>query len=217
MTYMEYACQLIEQVPVGTPIYTKEVANKFQIQFDLSNKQASAAASVAFKRIMDSKILSDLRFYQKGIYYKTTVTPFGERGINKEQLIADKYLIPDRGYETGLTLLNRMGLVTQMPKEVIIATNIAKECVRTDKKLGVVIRPPRTEINGENKAYLQTLDALELLDKSPVDAEKPYCIIADFIKNKGLHYDKLLYFADRFYNRNTIIQLAHTASEGGYA
>ena len=47
-----------------------------------------------------------------------------------------------------------------------------------DKKLGVTIRPPKAEITAENKSYLQTLDTLELLDKSPIDAEQPYSVIA---------------------------------------
>ena len=35
--------------------------------------------------------MPELRCYQKGVYYRTAATPFGEIGINKEQLIADKY------------------------------------------------------------------------------------------------------------------------------
>ena len=83
------------------------------------------------------------------------------------------------------------------------------------RSLGVVIRPPKTEINAENKAYLQMLDALELLDKAPVDAENSYEIVANHIREKDLRYEKLLFFADRYYNKNTIMQLAHTAGEGG--
>ena len=103
-----------------------------------------------------------------------------------------------------------------MPKEHVIATNMAKECVRTDKKLGVVIKPPKVKISAENKAYLQILNTLELLDKAPIDAEHPYAIVANHIREKDLRYEKLLFFADHYYNKNTIIQLAHTAGEGGY-
>lgn len=216
MTYMDFTCDLLKQVPIGTPIYTGQIAERMADRFTLEFKDAAAATSVAVKRIMDGKIIPDLRFYQKGIYFRTIVTPFGERGIDRERLVADKYLLPDKGYETGLVLLHRMGLTTQMPKEHVIATNMAKECVRTDKKLGVVIRPPKTEINAENKAYLQMLDALELLDKAPVDAENPYEIVANHIREKDLRYEKLLFFADRYYNKNTIMQLAHTAGKGGY-
>ena len=61
------------------------------------------------------------------------------------------------------------------------ATNIAKYCTHLDKKLGVTIRPPKEEITAKNKSYLQMLDALELLDKAPIDAEHPYSVIASHI------------------------------------
>ena len=61
------------------------------------------------------------------------------------------------------------------------ATNIAKYCTHMDKKLGVTIRPHKAEITTENKSYLQMFDALELLDKAPIDAEHPYSVIASHI------------------------------------
>lgn len=217
MTYMDYTQDLLEQMPDCTPIYTKWIAEKLSSRFTLKPKEAAAATSVAVKRIMDANIVPSLRFYQKGIYFRTVVTPFGERGIDMERLIADKYLLPDKGYETGLILLYHMGLTTQIPKEYVIATNAAKECARTDKKLGVTIKPPKIEINVDNKCFLQTLDALELLDKAPIDVEQPYEIIANHIRKNGLSYETLLFFAYRYYNKNTIMQLAHTAGAGGCA
>lgn len=217
MTYMDFTRDLLEQVPAGTPIYTGWIAERMAVRFTLEPKEAAAATSVAVKRIMDMNLVPNLRFYQKGIYFRTVVTPFGERGIDRERLIADKYLLPDKGYETGLILLHRMGLTTQMPKEHVIATNMARECARTDKKLGVTIKPPKVEINTDNKRYLQTLDALELMDKAPVDAEHPYETIASYIIKHDLAYGTLLFFADRYYNKNTIMQLAHTAGEGRYS
>lgn len=215
MTYIDFTCELLQQVPPGMPIYIRQVAEKIANRFALEMKDAAAAASVAVKRIMDGKIIPELRFYQKGIYFRTVVTPFGEREIDRERLIADKYMLPDKGYETGLGLLHRMGLTTQMPKEQVIATNAARECTRTDKKLNIIIRPPKVAVSAGNKAYLQTLDALELMERAPVDAERPYEIIANFIRENNLLYEKLLFFADRYYNRNTVMQLAHTAGEGG--
>ena len=61
------------------------------------------------------------------------------------------------------------------------AANIAKYCTHMDKKLGVTIRPQKAEITAENKSYLQMFDALELLDKAPIDAEHPYSVIASHI------------------------------------
>lgn len=217
MTYINFTCELLQQIPPGMPIYIRQIAEKIASRFALEMKDAAAAASVAVKRIMDGNIIPELRFYQKGIYFRTVVTPFGERGIDREKLIADKYLLPDKGYETGLGLLHRMGLTTQMPKEQVIATNVARDCARADKKLNIIIRPPKVEVNASNRAYLQALDALELMGKAPVDAEQPYEIIANFIRENNLLYEKLLFFADRYYNRNTVMQLAHTAGEGGTA
>lgn len=76
----------------------------------------------------------------------------------KNGWIADKYLLPDIGYETGLTVLHYMGLTSQMPRERVLATNAAKDCARMDKKLGIVIRPPKAPVTAENKDYLQMLE-----------------------------------------------------------
>ena len=196
------------------PIYTDEIVKKVMAKYGLDKKKAAAATAVAMKRIIDGGKIPDLRRYQKGIYYRTLSTLFGETGIDKGRLIADKYLLPDNGYETGLRLLHSMGLTTQMPTEYLLATNSAKDCQRYDKKLGVSVCPPRVHINAENKPYLQTLDALDLLEKAPIDVENPYAVIARHIRRNNLNYETLLYYADRYYNRKTIIQLAHTAGEG---
>lgn len=215
MTYMSYILNIIKRQSPGTPIYSDEIAEGLAAQFRISKKKAAAATAVAVKRIMDGCILPDLRCYQKGIYYRTVVTPFGEMEISREKLIADKYLRPDCGYETGLGLLHHLGLTTQMPAEHMLATNAAKNCIRHDKKLGVSICPPKTKITAENRAYLQTLDAIEFMDKAPVDVQNPYTILANHIRKNGLQYEILLSYADLYYNRRTIIQLAHTASQKG--
>ncbi len=215
MTYIEYICDIIKREDNRVPIYTKHIAENVAEDYNLSEKEAAAAVSVAIKRIIDNHIITELRFYQKGIYYKTVITPFGEAGIKKEMLIADKYILPDIGYETGLSVMNQMGLTTQMPNKRVIVTNVAKECVRTDKRLDIMIKPPKTPVTAENKYYLQTLDVLEMMDKAPIDEQQPYTLIADHIEKRNLRYDKLLALADVYYNQKTILQLAHIASAGG--
>ncbi len=215
MTYTEFVEQYIGLQPLAAPIFTAEISKEMEGHFRLLPAKAAAAASVAVKRILDRKTIPALRFYQKGIYYKTAATPFGEMGIDKEKLIAHKYLNPDQGYDTGAGLLYRMGLTTQIPNERLIATNAARECVRRDEKLNVSICPPRTRITADNKAYLQTLDALEQMDHAPIDTEEPYQTLADHIRRLHLQYGTLLSLADRFYPQRTIMQLAHTAAKGG--
>jgi hypothetical protein len=211
MTYIEFVQGYIKDQPEGSPIYTDKIADALADHYGLEKKKAAAAAAVAVKRIMDGEIVPDLRFFQKGIYYRTTATPSGETGIYKEQLIANRYLANDNGYETGPGLLHNLGLTSQIPNERIIATNSIKDCLRHDDKLGVSICPPKTRINAENKAYLQLLDALDIMESAPIDAENPYGILAEHVRTSGLQYERLLYYADNFYNRRTIINLAHTA------
>ena len=213
-TYVEYVYGELSKKQIGAPIYTGEIGAKMEKFFNLGPKAAAAAASVAFKRILDGKAMPELRFYQKGIYYRTAETPFGEMGINKEQLIADKYLLPDIGYETGPAVLHRMGLTTQMPRGRLLATNAAKDCMRADKKLGVLVRPPKVAVNARNKDYLQTLDVLDMMERAPVDEKHPHLVVARHIEKHKLRYDVLFYLAGNYYNRRTVLELARTASAG---
>lgn len=212
--YTDFICEKICVVPEGIPIYTRQLAEKIAVAYQLSKREASVATAVAVKRVMDKGVIPELRCYKKGVYYRTAATPFGEIGINKEQLIADKYLLPDIGYETGLTVLYKIGLISQMPRERILATNVAKGCMRTDRKLDVIIRPPKTIITAKNKDYLQVLDMLELVEKAPIDEKHPFEVLADYIQKKELQYIILLALADRYYNYRTLLCLAHTANKG---
>ena len=212
--YTDFICEKICVVPEGIPIYTRQLAEKIAVAYQLSKREASVATAVAVKRVMDKGVIPELRCYKKGVYYRTAATPFGEIGINKEQLIADKYLLPDIGYETGLTVLYKIGLISQMPRERILATNVAKGCMRTDRKLDVIIRPPKTIITAKNKDYLQVLDMLELVEKALIDEKHPFEVLADYIQKKELQYIILLALADRYYNYRTLLCLAHTANKG---
>lgn len=215
MTYGQYIEQYINQQPIAAPIYTADISQKLAEQFQMPMEKATRAAAVAVKRLMERQVIPVLRFYQKGIYYRTSVTPFGEMGIDKEKLIAHKYLNPDRGYDTGAGLLYRMGLTTQLPNERLIATNVAQDCVRRDERLNVSICPPKTTITAENKAYLQILDAMDLMERAPIDIEKPYCVLAEHIRHGKLEFGVLLALADQYYPQRILLHLAHTAREGG--
>lgn len=214
MSYVNFALNYLEKYEVGKPIYSADITNELVKQFGLAADKAGAAVAVTMKRIMDRSLKPNLRFYQKGIYYLTDETPFGEIGINTEQLIVDKYLLHDQGYEGELTFLYQLGLTTQIPRERELVTNQIKNCVRYDKRLGVTIRPPKTEITKENKLYLQLLDTLEKMDKAPIDNDEPYRTIALHIQNRGLRYETLLALADQHYTKTVLPHLARTAREG---
>ena len=138
-SYIEYICDILQKEQVGKLIYIHEIGEYLHLTYNPSIKKAENATSVAFKRIMDGKLVPDLRCYQKGIYYKATQTPFGETTIDKEQLIIDKYLKDDNGYETGPLILHKLGLTTQMPNQRTIASNKAKDCARTEKNVERIV------------------------------------------------------------------------------
>lgn len=213
MTYIEYVCNWIAQQSIGKPIYLHDITEDMAEYFVLEKKGAAVAVSVAVKRIMDGKIIKELRLYRKGIYYLTEKTAFGEFPIDKDRLILDRYLANGNGYETGITFLYRLGLTTQIPINRFLATNRVTTN-RADNSLNVTLCSPKTVIDNDNKDYLQVLDALEILDKAPIDSdESPYLLLARHIKKNDLSYEKLLALANNYYNKNTILKLAKTASE----
>ena len=211
MTHIDCVQRFLEQQELRAPIYTVDMAEALSTTCGLGRKQASATASVAVKRIMDEGRMPELRRWERGVYYRTVETPFGETGINLEKVISRKYLSPGKGYETGLRLINRMGLSTQMPRIRMLATNTAKR-VRHDERLDVMLCPPKAPVNTGNKFYLQMLDAIDLLDKAPIDIRNPYKLIAMHIKKRNLQYNILLSYAYKYYNHKTIINIARIAS-----
>ena len=213
-TYVNFVYTILKKYENSVPIYSKNIALLLADEYDLPQEKADAATAVAIKRIIEKNDIPELRQYQKGIYYRAVNTPFGERGINKEQLIADKYLLPDNGYEAAYTMLHRMGLTTQMPGKRVLVTNVAKDGTRSDDKLGVTIKPPKVAITKENKRYLQLLDILELMDRAPIDEENPYVLLAKHVKQYNLQYELLLAIAAEYYTRNTVLLLGEIAKAG---
>lgn len=211
LSYIEFVVAIINETKTGQPIYSKDLANRVAEAYNLNYDKAAANVATALNRILKQNLCDDLRCYQKGIYYRAIKTPFGEKKIDKENLINNKYIKDYEGYESGNLLLNHLGLTTQIPNERIIVTNYAKDCARKDTKLGVTIKPPKTRITKDNKDYFIILDTLNLMDDAPVDVENPYNIVIDFINKHKLKYQKLLAYAKRYYNQNTIMKIADTA------
>lgn len=206
-SYNEYICDLIKSIEIAKPIYSSNISKKIADHFTMPTDKASAATATALKRILDSKLIDDLRFYQKGIYYRTKITPFGEIPIDKDNLIIDKYLKNDNGYETGLSLLHQWGFTTQIPNNRIIVTNNIIHNTRKNKALNITLRSSKIKIDKDNKRYLQVLDVLSILDKAPIDIKNPHKKIAEIITMFDLSYKELLYFAAEYYNDNVIKQL----------
>ena len=55
-----------------------------------------------------------------------------------------------------------------MSCERVLLTKTAKDCMREDNKMGVIIRLPKASVTVGDKDYPQILDALDMVVKSLV-------------------------------------------------
>ena len=215
MTQIEFLTDIIKASQYGHPIYTKQLSASVAAKFGLEKKKADTATAVSMKRILERKLIPNLKYHQRGIYYLAKSTPFGDTPIDSNLLVFDRYLADDTGYESGLGELHVLGLTSQMPKRRLFVSNSAYGSTRIDKKNDIIIKPPRTTVHKGNKAYLQILDAIDLVDKAFIDAENPCKIILFYIKASNMDFAKLLALANNYYSRDVVLKLANIASAGG--
>jgi hypothetical protein len=102
--------------------------------------------------------------YGKGHYYKPKVTVFGPISPQENEIVST--LVNQKKnratYEGGLGLYNRLGLTTQIPKEITMVTNVArKTATRRSARVG------KTKVNIIESPIdfkAQDIDKLEILD-----------------------------------------------------
>lgn len=143
------------------------------------------AGSKALSRLVDKGVIKRAR---KGYYYKPKVSVFGEQKP-REAVLLSLYLFDKNkqvAYVTGTRLYNRLGLTTQVPTSIRIAS--------LDKQIkgkvgNVVIKPAKSYV----KVTADIIQYLELLD-----VIKDLNIIPDLRKSDGLVYLKKV-----IYNFNT--------------
>lgn len=214
MTYTDYLTTRIKTYDYGEPIYASSLANDLSLKYSLSKDKSLRACAVAIKRLLDNEKIKGLKTYQKGIYYLSKKTSFGDSKIDKNKIIYEKYLKDDNGYFAGADILNKIGLSTQMSKDIVVVSNNCYDCLRKNKKLGVIVKPPKTKINNDNKKYLQFLDIIELIDKNYINEKNPYKLLSKYIKDNKLDYKKLFTLSKDLYNDHVSLRLMGIYCEG---
>lgn len=109
--------------------------------------------------------------YEAGIYYlpgKTKLkglTPISASAVARSRYVNRRGKV--RGYYSGYTFANQIGLSLQVPYVQEIVTNEASAKVREIDIKGqkFIIRKPKTEVTEENVYTLQFLDLLSDIDK----------------------------------------------------
>lgn len=194
----EYLDTLPQEAPVTTDMVTAYMTKRTGEPEDKVRK----TVNVNLARLEREGVVSRIA---RGVYCKRIKTPFGDYVPSKDRIYG-RWLVLDGdrviGYETGLSLMNQIGLVSQMPRKKWIATN--NYTLPVPKDVEIEIQKPRATVTSENYKYLQILDMIDRLEEAPVDAAAPEEIIRDKTESAGLLPDRLILYARKFYPTKTL-------------
>jgi hypothetical protein len=154
--------------------------------FDISNlgvmaKEEQGALLKTLSRLSKSGIIERAA---RGKYFKPRKTRFGILVPDENELI--KLYSVKRGktigYETGLSLYNKLGLTTQVPNAVVIARNVKiKDRTQDNIKIKFVLQSIR--FKSSDVVSLQLLDVLKDIKRIPdSSATKAVLVIVEEIK-----------------------------------
>lgn len=212
--YRDLIMQYLTALDHNQVITTQKVAQYVAGQLQLETSAVKKTVNVTMARLEKEGQIMRLT---KGVYCRKVKTAFGYYTPDKEILFCKQLLRNENeviGYETGLSALNRLGLVSQMPKKRCIATNLHTR--RIPKGMQIEIRKPPIRVNEDNFRYLQILDAIRELDIAPVDAAKPVDVVRATAQEFALKTDQLILMARKYYGQKTLIRTIDIMLEGSY-
>jgi len=172
MTVSKRIDQRIQQLQAGTT---------FDYQMLLVEREEYAAATKALERLIKKEIIKRV---SSGIFYKPKETVFGTLKPNEEELLKT-YLFENGkriAYITGHSLYNRMGLTTQVPKTIKIASRDKRIYASVGTLKG---KPVKSYIDVTDKNYylLEILDAAKDFNQIPdLNAESGIIILTDKLR-----------------------------------
>ncbi|MDR9457852.1 MAG: DUF6088 family protein [Salegentibacter sp.] len=150
---------------------------KYQ-QLDIDQSEYSAAAK-AVERLMKKDIIKRV---STGVFYKPKQSAFGELRPSEEELLKPHLFLKGKriAYITGGSLYNRMGLTTQVPKTIKVASKIKRVTTKIGK---TQVKPVKSyvDVTNENYYLLEILDAIKDFKTIP-DLDKKSAIT--LLKNK---------------------------------
>lgn len=207
MNYNDILIKYIDKCPYDEPIFIEEIKDYFKKLVQDNFENTFKKIYVYINRLVKDNKLSQ---FIKGIYYKPIKGKFGNKLLDINKVIEKKYICDNngrKGYFVGAYLFNKLGLTTQVPKDILIVTN---ECPNANeynnKKLGVTIRRPKTPINEDNYKYLQLFDILMNKDDIKIEADEKE-VIYKYIKENELELEKIFEYANEINNLKPIIKL----------
>lgn len=209
-TYGEFIMNKIVDIPFGQIFYSDAIAEEMAAEYNMSVQKAKPITNVTLKRLADKGLIER---FQKGVYYRAKQTVFGKARPSTETLEAQLFMRRGNeiiGYETGVSLMNKMGLTTLIPKKREIATNAYRKYINEKH---IIVKKPVVQVDTGNFRYLQFLDVIRDLSDAPVDAENPKAILHAFAQKNALDAVKALTIARRHYPQKTLLKLVDVLVE----
>lgn len=148
---------IVENFKTGEPIFLSELPSESR---DYLRQE--------MKKLVDEGKME--RLYN-GVYYLSYVSILGTKGkVSIDKYIEKKYLSADGktcGYITGLQLANKFGFTSQNPSCYEVCSNEATTKQRKQEVDGntLIIYKPVAKITDNNRAALQFLDLMSMIDK----------------------------------------------------
>lgn len=202
INYRDVITVFIDREEPDTPITTQMIVDHVVFQTGIEDDVVRKAVNVNMGRIEKQGLV---RRVTRGVYCKQVKTAFGVYSARNETLFC-KLLTRDGdkviGYETGASAFSRMGLTTQMPQRICIATNAYTRL--QPEGVDVEVRKPLIEVTKANCRYLQLLDVINEMGKYPIDAPNPAEIIRNLVHEYNLDINKLLVYCRKFYHENLL-------------
>nr|WP_136252512.1 DUF6088 family protein [Ningiella ruwaisensis] len=184
----------IETIPAGTLFSYQELP---------SYARSPNAVIKAVKRMVDDKRVKRL---SKGKFYVPKKGLLGTRKPSDQELVRSVLYKGGklRGYITGLSLFNQLGLTTQMPRTITVAVNGARQ--RKDfGTISIKTQSTRVPIEQKEVILLQYLDVLKDIKSIP-DADVDFSLVIMRKKVSELskaQQSRLVALAEEFYSPQT--------------
>ncbi|MEG1288180.1 MAG: DUF6088 family protein [Bacilli bacterium] len=211
MKYSELLLSYISNCPLDEPIFIEDIKTYIKSKLELTGLELEKVFKSIYVYINRLIKKQDLEFYSKGIYYKPSIGAFGKKTLNKSKVIQKKYIENEdliKGYVTGPTLYNYLGLTTQNPEKIYIVTNECPNKNQYENKLfNVIITKPKIEITKDNYLYLQLIDLINNKDDIPVENLTEKEAIFKYIKENELEMEKIFKYASLTNNKKAIDKL----------
>ena len=203
--YGEHIADTVRNMPYETAIQTEDIAEQLAEKFALPYDQARTLTNVKLKRMADK---GEIERLQKGIYCHVKQTVFGRVMPNIDQVLLKTLMVQNGtkiGYESGASLLNKLGLTTLIPRDIEITTN--RYNVKLPEGCHIKLKKPPAVVTDENWKYLQFIDMFDALPDAHTDVENPEQLLMQYAQKQQLDGLTLIFTARRHYTSKIILPL----------